>query len=518
MIPPSRRDAVLAAASGLALGAAFLPVALPVVAWAAFVPLLLVLDRRAEAGAPIRSLFSAGYVAGFAFFLTGIHWLALLSDVAITVPPLKYLGWVLAAAYLAVYWGLASALAGFLARRSGIPVRWTFVAAMLVVEELRGSGELGFTWFQPGYTQHTLPSALALASLGSVTLVTLWVLAANAFAASLWRRRSRRAAFALALWLALPWIQPAAWAPADTGAGRPVVSLVQGNIPGRIKWSGRHQGEILARFIALTDSAAQLRPAPALHVWPETATGSYLRKQVDQSLAVAALAARARAPVYSGFADYDYGPDGRPRAWNAAGQWGPDGSLSGIYAKRHLVPFGERMPFQWLIPALGRLDLGQAEWTPGERSVLLPSAFGDMGTLVCFESIFPGLARRDVREGARLLVNITNDEWFGNSAALYQHAAMAPMRAAENGVPLIRCANTGLTLICDARGRVVARAPVFEAVSLVASVPAPLPRTVYNRVGDWPGALAVAVCLAAAWGPWRRRRQSSEWMAPEARS
>lgn len=504
-----RRDFALAAASGLLLGAAFLPTALPTLAWVAFVPLLLVLERRLAEGATIRSLFAVGYVAGFAFFLTGMHWIALLDEVALTVPVLKYVGWVLAGGYLALYWALAVALAAWLARRSGVPARFTFVAAMLAVEELRGSGELGFPWFQPGYTQHPVPAALALAALGSVTLVTLWVLLVNALATSAWRARTPRAVLALAAVLALPWALPAAWRAPERGDGRPRVALIQGNIPGRIKWSGQHQREILASFIALTDSAARGEPRPVLHVWPETATGSYLRRQVDQSLQVSALAARVGAPVFSGYADFDYGPDGRPRSWNSAGQWGSDGRLSDRYAKRHLVPFGERMPFQWLVPALGQLDLGQAEWEAGTRTVLLPGALGPMGTLVCFESIFPDLARRDVRAGAQVLVNITNDEWFGNSAALYQHAAMAPFRAAENGVPLIRCANTGLTMICDAGGRVVARAPVFEATALVAPVPPARSRTLYGTLGDWPGVLAVlavaALGLVPAWRPGSRR-------------
>lgn len=491
-----RRDLALAAASGLVLGAAFLPVPLPALAWCAFVPLLLVLERRVAAGASLRSLFGLGYVAGFAFFLTGMHWIALLDEVALTVPVLKYVGWLLAGGYLALYWGLAVWLAGWLARRSGVPARFTFVAAMLVVEELRGSGELGFPWFQPGYSQHTVSAALALASLGSVTLVTLWVLLLNASLAGLWRSRTPRAALLLGVVLALPWLQPAAWRAPDPGAGRPRVALIQGNIPGRIKWSGDHQREILAGFIALTDSAGRSEPRPVLHVWPETATGSYLRRQIDQSLQVSALAARVGAPVFSGYADAEYGADGRPVAWNAAGQWGADGHLSERYAKRHLVPFGERMPFQWLVPWLGGIDLGQAEWQPGEHTVLLPSAFGPMGTLICFESIFPDLARRDVRAGARVLVNVTNDEWFGNSAALYQHAAMAPFRAAENGVPLIRCANTGLTLVCDAGGRVVARAPVFEPTALIASVPPPGARTLYTALGDWPGGLALVAVFA----------------------
>lgn len=509
-MPPARRDLVLAAASGLALGAAFPPLPLGALAWVAFVPLLAALERRVAAGAPARSWFALGWAGGFAFFLTGTHWIALLADVAITVPWLKYLAWVLAGAYLALYWGAAAALAGGLARRAGVAARWTFVPVMLLVELVRGSGELGFPWFQPGYTQHELPS-LGLAAAGGVTLVTLWVLALNSVAAEARATRRPRAVAAFAALLAGGLLAghalrgPEAPPPADA----PRVALVQGNIPGEIKWAGTHQKEILATFLALSDSAVAAAPEgerPALVVWPETATGSYLRLQVDQSLAVARWAAGRGVPVLTGYADASRGPGGREFAWNAAGLWNPDGSLSPRYAKRHLVPFGERMPFQWLVPAIGKLDLGQAEWQPGERVVLFDGPAGPLSCLVCFESIFPDLAREDVRAGARLLVNVTNDEWFGNSAALYQHAAMAPFRAVENGVPLVRCANTGLTTVIGPDGRVRARAPVFEKAVLVAPLPAARAGvTLWTRAGDWAGLLAILATAALAFARRRAR-------------
>lgn len=504
-----RRDLALAAASGLALGAAFPPLPLGALACVAFVPLLAALECRVAAGASKRALFALGWAGGFAFFLAGMHWIALLSDVAITVPWLKYLGWLLAGAYLANFWGLAVMLAGWLARRSGLAARWTFVPVMVVVEELRGSGELGFPWFQPGYTQHDLPS-LGLAAAGGVTLVTLWVLAVNAAAEHARRARSVPAAAAAVALLAGGLLAghalrgPSRPAP----AGAPWVALVQGNIPGEIKWAGTHQREILDTFLALSDSAVAAVPAerPALVVWPETATGSYLRLQVEQSLEVARWSASRGVPVFTGYADASRGEDGRPRSWNAAGLWNPDGSLSPRYAKRHLVPFGERMPFQWLVPAIGRMDLGQAEWQPGTSTVLFDGPAGKFSCLVCFESIFPDLARADVRAGARMLVNVTNDEWFGNSAALYQHAAMAPFRAVENGVPLLRCANTGLTEVLGPDGRSVARAPVFEGTVLRARVPAAREGgTLWTRAGDWPGLLA----LAAAVGLGLRRRRAT---------
>lgn len=499
-----RASAGRAVLAGALMGVAFLAPALGWLAWFALVPLLDVLDARIRARAPSRALFPAGFAFGLAWFAIGIHWIARLSDVAITVPWLKYPAWALAALYLAVFPGLAAMFAGWLSRRSGFSIAVTFPLAFLAIEELRASGELGFPWFQPGYSQAGFTPLIQLASLGSVSLVTLWVLVINVL---LWRSltaRSRmRAALGALLCFALPWV----WgqrvieaAPKDPG---PAVALIQGNIPGAMKWSGEHQDEILARFLALTAQAADQTPRPVIAIWPETATGSYLRQQLDQALQVASLAARTQVPVFSGYADFDRLPDGGTRSYNAAGVFDVTGATSPRYAKRHLVPFGERMPFQGVLPVLGRIGLGQAEWTPGKDAVLFPSAAGPFSCLICFESIFPDLARGDVRRGARWLVNVTNDEWFGKSAALPQHAAMAQFRAVENHVPLARCANTGITMLVDANGRVRSRVPAFEERVLVGNLGVPGPPTAFTRFGDWPGLLVLLAIAALVLSPVR---------------
>ena len=482
-----------------------MPIPLGFLAWVGFVPLLEALDSRCRAGASGRSLFGLGYAFGFVFFLIGIHWIALLSNVAITVPWLKYPAWVAAAAYLALFTGIATWLAGGLVRRSGASLAWVFPFAFLAVEELRASGELGFPWFQPGYTQHAYLPVIQMASLGSVSLVTLWLLLLNVLWWRAWRGQARvRAALGAVLALLLPWLWGQRVLDAAPRPEGPAVALIQGNIAGEIKWSGGHQREILEAFLSLSERATADSLKPCIVIWPETATGSYLKKQLGQALAVAEFATRSGTPVFSGFADFAIGRGGRTRYYNAAGMFQPGGTEPPTYAKRHLVPFGERMPFQWLMPALGKLDLGQAEWSPGDQSVLFPSQAGPFSCLVCFESIFPDLARGDVRQGARWLVNITNDEWFGNSAALYQHAAMAVYRAVENHVPLARCANTGLTLIADANGRITRRAPVFRPATLVGRLTRPGIRTLYGRVGDWPGLLAGVMVFALAVSPWAR--------------
>ena len=454
------------------------------------------------ARARARSLFALGYAFGFAFFLLGIHWIALLSDVAMTMPWIKYPACLLAAAYLALFSGVTVLLAGLLARRA--PLTLTFPVSLVVVEKMRAAGELGLPWFQAGYTQHAYVPVIQLASLGGVTLVTLWIAVLNVL---LWRAcrgaARRRAGLGFLLMLALPWVWGHRVLEATPTSHGAVVALIQGDIPGEIKWSGHHQAEILQAFLGLSDGAATVTPKPTLLIWPETATGSYLRKQLDQSLAVTAFAGRTGIPVFSGYADYAAAPDGSVRNFNAAGLFTPDGSSSEVYAKRHLVPFGERIPFQRWIPALGQLDFGQAEWTPGPGPVLFPSAAGPFGCLVCFESIFADLAREDVRRGAHWLVNITNDEWFGNSAALYQHAAMAVFRAVENHVPVARCANTGLTMMIDARGRIIAKLPTFTPAVLRCEVPASGPSTLFTRAGDWPGWLCVVGLVALMFGAGR---------------
>jgi apolipoprotein N-acyltransferase len=458
------------------------------------VPLLVALDRAVRSRVGARRLFAIGYAFGVMFFGLGTHWIALLSDVASTQPWIKYPAWILAALYLALFSGLTTLLAGLLARR--VPLALVFPPAVLVIEELRGSGELGFPWFQPGYTQHSYAPVVQLASLGGVTLVTLWLAMVNVL---LWRafagRSRQRAALGAALALALPWLWGWRTLEAAPKTPGPRVALVQGNIPGEIKWSGTHQSEILGTFIGLTERAAADKPSIA--IWPETATGSYLRRQPDQALAVLDCALRTQVPIFSGYADFDRAPAGKLRNYNAAGLFPPAGPMGERYAKRHLVPFGERMPFERWIPALGRIDLGQAEWTAGERVVLFPSSAGPFACLICFESIFPDLSRSAVRGGARWLVNITNDEWFGNSAAIDQHAAMAVFRAVENHVPLARCANTGLTMLIDANGRVTRRLPTFRAAVLVGELSSPGFVTPYTRIGDWPGVLAALLVAAA---------------------
>ena len=492
------------------LALSFPPVPLAWLAWVALVPLGMALETRATSDPrPGRAGFRTGYLMGFVFFLGGLHWIAFLKPVAVTITWIMYPAWVAGAAYLALYPALAGWSASLLRARLGVPMAVALPLAWLAAEKLRSLGELGFPWLSIGYTPWRSLALIQWASVGGVVLVGAWLVAVNGCLLAAWLARSRgrpgrpiawlvaAAALGLVAYLGGRMLLPA---PSPGGYTGPRVALVQGNVPGEIKWSGTHQKEVLAKFLHLTRVA--LAQHPDLVIWPETATGSYVRRDLPSLIAVETLVDSAGVPLLAGYPDYQMRPNGTYRLANAAGVFVPHAGLVAQYEKMHLVPFGERLPFEWLVPALAKIDFGQAEFAPGDSLVLLPAAGQKALVLVCFESSLEVAPRVARRRGATLLVNITNDEWFGRTGALYQHAAMAVFRSVETRLPLARCANTGLTFYVDTRGEPYGMGGVFEDLVRVERLDTPRPAPPFVRFGDVLGtavlALAVLGVLACA--------------------
>ncbi len=454
--------------------------------------------------------FRFGYAVGFVFFLAGLHWIAFLSKVAVTVSWIMYPAWIAAAAYLALYPALAGAATVLARRRLGLPVALGWPLFWLAAEWLRAQGELGFPWLHLGYSQWNVLPVLQLAALGGVSGVGLWVGALNACALLVavalargkrppaWRAAIVPPLVAGGLGLAAPFVLLGPRIPPVTRTGPPL-ALVQGNVPGAVKWSGKAEEAVLGKFLLLSGEA--VRKGARFIVWPETSTGSYLRQNIGARVRLQGWVDSSGVAVLAGYPDYRFLDATTYLAWNAAGVFWPNTGLGAQYAKIHLVPFGERMPFQSVFPGIGGLDMGQAEWTPGTDPTPLPTPLGPAGVLVCFESIFTDPARHEVLRGATWLVNLTNDEWFGRSAALRQHAAMAVFRAVEHRVPVARCANTGLTFFIDPYGRVLDPLPVFvDAIATAALPGGGGGRTPFTRTGDvaGPGIAIVAGALLLA--------------------
>jgi apolipoprotein N-acyltransferase len=282
------------------------------------------------------------------------------------------------------------------------------------------------------------------------------------------------------------------------------LALVQPNIASEDKWNPAKQDSVVGTLYRFSREAAALEPRPDLILWPETALPFYVRLEPAKLLRLFGLVRELGIPILAGYPDAHLAGSGDVITHNAAGVIRPGGAIAAQYEKMHLVPFGERIPFQEALPFLRGIDLGQAEWTPGTHPIVFTGSGPAFGVLICFESIFPDHARRYALEGAQYLVNITNDEWFGRTAGPVQHAEMAILRSAELGLSTARCANTGISMLVDPYGRVTRRTGLFENAVLEGDVLGGISSTLYLRWGDWMTTLCLALTLVLVAVSWFR--------------
>jgi apolipoprotein N-acyltransferase len=286
------------------------------------------------------------------------------------------------------------------------------------------------------------------------------------------------------------------WRVADgtlTREGTPIrVGLIQGNIEQQEKWDPSQARRIFTTYIAMTRDA--VRRGAEYVIWPESST-PFMFEEDSNGNAIRDLAAEVGVPIQFGSDQIERGP--MPRLYNAAFLVGPDRQTAAVYRKMQLVPFGEFIPLQRWISFLSPLvgDLGT--FAAGEDVVLLPVGTHNVSTAICYEVIFPGLARRAVEKGSELLTTITNDAWYGRTSAPYQHWALASMRAIEQGRYLARAANTGISGAVDPYGRVVGKSAIFEQVGLVVEVRFLQGRTIYSRIGDVAAYASLALTALA---------------------
>ncbi|MBK7671412.1 MAG: apolipoprotein N-acyltransferase [bacterium] len=418
-----------------------------------------------------------------------------------------------------------------------MPALWT------AMEAVRSFGELGFPWCLTGSSTIGTPFMVLVRGAGELGLgcalaftaatIVAWTArggdaAAIPDAAHAARRRARRP---LAIVTALAWTALAAGAAmnpapppppasgpfainADSLLARPLrVAAVQADVSLADKWDTARIDSTRVPYAALTKKAAAA--GAEFVVWAETAVPGYLRYDVANLNWLRRLVRESGVWLYAGFPDGDRRTDGRMRLYNSSGLLSPDGVIVDRYAKHHLLPIGEAMPFQRYLPFLGQLNVGQAEWDPGDppRALVakLPDGHFPFSGLICFESVFGSLARDSVRRGSRCLAVITNDGWFGRTAGPRQHAWLARLRAVECGVPVIRCANNGISFIADRDGRLLGWLELGERGVVSATISPGDARTGYVRWGSAPVTwfLVLWVLLTLA-GPWGRRAGESE--------
>jgi apolipoprotein N-acyltransferase len=502
----------------LLLWLAFPPVRLPAGVFVGWLPLLhLVEETRSGRLAP-GALRRRLWLAGFLFFAGLLYWILALSNEQVTIPGLMIPSLLLVGAYL----GLFFVLTGEVLRRLGswgrLPLGLLFPLVWTAVEWLRSLGPLGFPWGAPGYALARVPTALQFTAWTGFWGTTLWIGAVTGLLHEALARRHHRLRLlgAALLVLVLPLLVGTlrlrgAPPPREALAGRGGlrVGIVQPNVVREIKW--RPGGAEASWERLQRQSLEALGEGAEILVWPETALPLRLLEQPVYLLRVRRLLREHGVPLVTGtLSTREDAAAGRILSFNSAILLSPEGDLLGIYHKRRLVPFSERMPLQRLLPFMTQIDFGQSDFTPGREGVLLSWKGLRMAPLICYESIFPDLSAAYARSGATALVNVTNDFWFGRTPGPVQHAEMAIVRAVETGLPLLRCANTGLSFFVDPYGRVVSGLGLFREGHLVEEVGPGRPTFAVRHPGwflrlVWAGLLG---CFAWAWIRRRGRREA----------
>ena len=484
MIVGLRAKYLLAVLSGLLITASFPPGHLDWLAWFALVPLLIAVE-----GTSPRVAFKVGLSAGLAHYLTLIYWVIVAMKHYGNIPILASLGLLLMLSiYLALY---PACFAMFFSTISGSRFFLLKAASLWVaLEYVRAKVLTGFPWCLLGYTQFRHPEVLQIADLAGVYAVSFVLILCNSLIYALflnrrWRRnkafKSEMAViFLIALFTAGYDYQRVSTSQDLQKTTR--VAVVQGNIDQSTKWNPAFQKKTIEIYQNLTRRASRFEPD--LVVWPETAVPFFFQDHPEMAYQVIQAARESKADLVFGSPAYRE-EDGQTVYYNRAYHVSPQGRVSGYYDKVHLVPFGEYVPLKRLLPFVHRLVVSAGDFSPGDSMDPLALTNHSAGILICFEIIFPELARAQVKNGAEFLVNLTNDAWYGRTSAPYQHFCMAVFRAVENGRPLVRAANTGFSGFINQRGEILDHGTLFSREVLARDVvPVQSRLTVYTRFGD----------------------------------
>ncbi|WP_349369466.1 apolipoprotein N-acyltransferase [Salinarimonas sp.] len=509
------RRALIALLAGAAGALAMPPFGLFPALIVSLVPAIWLLDGLGTRGGA-RTLAEAawiGWLWGFGYMVAGLWWLGM----AFLVEADRY-AWAMPLGIV----GLPAALAFFYAAGfAAARLAWSrgagrilgFAAAIAAAEWLRGHLFTGFPWNTLGMSlaQQVWPMQAA-SSLGlyGLTLVAVAIAAAPATLGTAKSPAGRAGPAALALAALAGLVGYGAWrVPADPSPELPGVALriMQPNLAQNEKFDASRREEIMDRYIRLSDRATSPERAglaDATHlVWPEAAFPFLLHRDARALAQIAAMLPPG-AVLITGAARIDEGylPGEEPVFYNSIHVIADDGAILESYDKVHLVPFGEYLPevFAWALETMGLAPFVNVPggFSPGAaaQSLSVPG-LPRVAASVCYEAVFPGaVTPGEARPG--LLLNVTNDGWFGDTPGPRQHLAQARLRTVEEGLPLVRAANTGISAVIDPYGRVVAELPVGVAGLIDAGLPQRIEPTFYARFGDGVFAILLLICAGAA--------------------
>ena len=478
-------------------------------AWICLSPLMLVATRS---GCPLTAALH-GLIAGVTAFGFLISWIDpfLIRWAKLTAPEAGAIS-LLLVLYVAVYFGVFSLALCNVRRRWGACGAFLLAPAIWTgLEWLRSVLFTGFPWSLLGYSQMPALVAIQVADLTGVFGVSFLVVTGNSLAALMLARllperaegpgrsaqtgQQRHVSMVLSVIL-LSGLGYGVWRLSQPvpGNGDLHAALVQANVAQSEKWDPKESLRIETDHVAMTREAA--RHGARLVVWSESSVPISITRNPDYERRLADLSLQTGADLVVGTVAYE-ARDGIQTPFNSAVLVRPGIGVSDRYDKIHLVPFGEYVPLKKLLFFLESLVNEASDFEPGDQIRLLRGEGSALAPLICYEAIFPDLVRRFTKAGAGILVNITNDAWYGDTAMPRQHLAQAAMRAVENRRYLLRCASTGISAFVEPTGRIAMRSRLGEKIVLESTVRSSSEITWYTATGDVLPILCVILTLAA---------------------
>ena len=502
-----KKNIVLAALSGALLTCSFPKIGWDWLAWIALVPLLYALKDL-----PPGRAFRIGFIAGLVHFLSLLYWL---------VPVMRTYGYLpaylsvsvlfLFAAFLALFIASFTAALAALARKPAwclpmIPLLW------VSLEFIRSFLFSGFPWELLGYSQYKRLPLIQISDILGVYGLSALIAGVNGalfiallyFTGKRWQNTAATKRLAAGSIIALLAGVALTWSYGNrrmkeideliAAAPKARIAVAQGNIDQLVKWDPAFQIATIKKYNRLSASLSQQRPD--LIVWPESAAPFYFLYDTKPTELVFEGIEQTKA-------DYLIGSPSFVRAGNSVEYYNsaylicPAEKKVAKYDKTHLVPFGEYVPFKKWLPFLGKIVAQVGDFRGGKKGRTLAWRDQQLGIQICYEIIFPGLSRAMVKNGASLLINITNDAWFGKTSGPYQHFSMTIFRAVENRRALARSANTGISGFIDPAGRILASTELLQEAAATKTLPLMQEKSVYTRIGDLfaMGCLGLAVLV-----------------------
>ena len=504
------RRGILAISSGLLIALSFPTPGFSFLAWIALIPMLVALE-----GSSPHTAFRVGFTCGVTSYALILYWLNIVFTQyghlpwSVSVP--VYLMLVF---WLAMFYGFSTAV-GRLGESVGIKAAFTLPVAWVAFDFIRSFLFSGFAWAMLGHSQYKTLPLIQIADLAGVYGITMLIVLANVVLYRALRAVSgagvpypvKSALILSVLFISTLFYGFSRLNEPDSSQKPLRVALIQGNIPQDVKWSPEFREKTLAIYERLTREAA--KGGVDLVVWPESAVPFFFQDDAFQAERVRGLARELNAHILLGSPAHEL-RNRRTTFLNSAFMLSPTGETTGRADKLHLVPFGEYVPLGNVLTFINKIVVGIGDFAPGEKAVALDAGGVKIGVQVCYEVIFPELAREYVKAGARILVAITNDAWFGRSSAPYQHLSIAVFRAVETRNPMIRAANTGITAIIDQNGHIRSMTGIFVEGFRTGEVKPGSGESLYLRIGDTPTWLCILLTVCIMIYVWIKRKNITD--------